>query len=32
VLISAQSAMEEVLMKVTLEQLVAGLLEKIGPD
>ncbi|AIF52646.1 Rrf2 family transcriptional regulator [Pelosinus sp. UFO1] len=32
VLISAQSAMEEVLMKVTMAQLVDGLLQKIGPD
>ncbi|WP_378956865.1 Rrf2 family transcriptional regulator [Pelosinus sp. sgz500959] len=32
VLISAQSAMEEVLMKVTMDQLVAGLIEKIGSD
>lgn len=32
VLISAQSAMEEVLMKVTMAQLVAGLIEKIGSD
>lgn len=32
VLTSAQSAMEEVLMKVTMAQLVAGLNEKIGSD
>lgn len=30
VLISAQSAMEEVLVKVTMAQLVTGLVEKIG--
>ena len=32
VLISAQSAMEEVLMKVTMAQLVDGLIKKIGSD
>ena len=32
VLVSAQSAMEEVLMKVTMAQLVTGLVEKIGSD
>lgn len=32
VLSSAQAAMEEVLMKVTMAQLVTGLIEKIGED
>ena len=32
VLISAQSAMEEILMKVTMRQVVTGLVEKIGSD
>ena len=32
VLLQAQTAMEEVLAKVTMEQLVAGLIEKIGSD
>lgn len=32
VLISAQSAMEEVLMKVTMAQLVDGLIKKIGSE
>lgn len=32
VLISAQSAMEDVLRKVTMAQLVTGLVEKIGSD
>jgi DNA-binding IscR family transcriptional regulator len=32
VLLRAQFAMEDVLVKVTMEQLVAGLIEKIGSD